>query len=206
MTGEDAALPPDLARLVVPLVGSVEETGDLWEPYRLLDPDGVAVSAVTDYLKDLQASGRSATTQRSYVLALLRWFRFLWVAGVAWEQATRAEARDFCRWLQVADKPVREHWRHRNAGERGSVPVPQSRAAGTVNPVTGKAAPGRRYSARTRMHSETVLRSFYDYHRDAVSGPIVNPFPVVRERRGGRAHAHHNPMDPYPAERGGSSF
>jgi hypothetical protein len=38
---------------------------------------------------------------------LLRWFRFLWAIGVPWNQATRAEARDFCRWLQVAGKPAR---------------------------------------------------------------------------------------------------
>jgi hypothetical protein len=43
---------------------------------------------------------------------LLRWFRFLWALGVVWDQATRVEARDFCRWLQIADKPVRPHWRH----------------------------------------------------------------------------------------------
>ena len=42
---------------------------------------------------------------------LLRWFRFLWALGVGWDQATRVEARDFCRWLQVAVKPTRPHWR-----------------------------------------------------------------------------------------------
>ncbi len=187
---------------MVPLGGSVVETGDPWEPYRMLDPGGVAVTAVAEYLKDLQATGRPATTQRSYLLALLRWFRFLWAAGVRWDQATRAEARDFCRWLQVADKPPREHWRHPHAGEPQPRPAQQTRVPGAVNPVTGKAAPGRQYAPRTRAHSETVLRSFYDFHQDAGSGPIVNPFPLGRER-GGRAHAHHNPMDPYRAERSG---
>ena len=43
---------------------------------------------------------------------LLRWFRFLRAGtGVARDQATRVEARDFCRWLQVAGKQPRPHWR-----------------------------------------------------------------------------------------------
>ena len=54
-----------------------------------------------------------------------------------------------------------------------------------------------------RVHSETVLRCFYDFHRDVGTGPMVNPFPLDRSRRGGRAHAHHNPMEPYRNERSG---
>jgi site-specific recombinase XerD len=48
-----------------------------------------------------------------------------------------------------------------------------------------------------------VLRVFYDFHRDVGTGPMVNPFPLSRERRGGRAHAHHNPMEPFRNERVG---
>jgi site-specific recombinase XerD len=51
-------------------------------------------------------------------------------------------------------------------------------------------------------HSETVLRGFYELHRDLGSGPMVNPFPLAR-RRGGRPHAHHNPMDTFQNERTG---
>jgi site-specific recombinase XerD len=54
-----------------------------------------------------------------------------------------------------------------------------------------------------RAHSETVLRAFYDFHLDAGSGPLVNPFPLDRSRRGGRARAHHNPMEPFRGERSG---
>ena len=32
---------------------------------------------------------------------------------------------------------------------------------------------------------------------------MVNPFPLDRSRRGGRSHAHHNPLDPWPREREG---
>ena len=86
-------VPLDLAGLVVPLAGAVEATGDLFEPFRLVDPEGAPVLPVTVFLADLQACGRSALTQRSYSMALLRWFRFLWFAGVPWDQATRVEAR-----------------------------------------------------------------------------------------------------------------
>jgi integrase len=122
-------------------------------------------------------------------LDLLRWFRFLWAVDVRWDRATRVEARDFCRWLQVAGRPVRSHWRRR--GE--PAPTASGRSGGT----------GRPYAASVRAHSETVLRSFYDFHLDAGCGPILNPFPLDRTRRGRRTHAHHNPMDPHRNERTG---
>jgi site-specific recombinase XerD len=62
---------------------------------------------------------------------------------------------------------------------------------------------GGTYAASVRAHSETVLRAFYDFHLEVGSGPIVNPFPLDRSRRAGRAHAHHNPMEPFRHERGG---
>jgi hypothetical protein len=108
----------DLAGLVVPLAGRLVATGDRWEPYQLLDSGGVPVEAARLYFGHLQAAGRPEPTVRSYGLDLLRWFRFLWAAGVCWDQATRAEARDFCRWLVVAGKPVRPHWREQRLGLR----------------------------------------------------------------------------------------
>jgi site-specific recombinase XerC len=45
-----------------------------------------------------------------------------------------------------------------------------------------------------------VLRAFYDYHLQTGTGPMVNPFPLVRA---GRAHAHHNPMKPFGRQRAG---
>jgi hypothetical protein len=48
-----------------------------------------------------------------------------------------------------------------------------------------------------------VLRRFYDFHLEAGSGPMVNPFPLDRGRRGGRAGAHHNPMAARRDERSG---
>lgn len=62
---------------------------------------------------------------------------------------------------------------------------------------------GGTYAASVRAHSETVLRTFYEFHLEVGSGPVVNPFPLDRSRRAGRAHAHHNPMEPFQRERGG---
>src|SRR5271166_4356847 len=121
------------------------ETGSATEPYRLIGPDGAVVTAVSAWFADLQAAGRSPATLRSYGMDLLRWFRFLWAAGVEWNRATRDEARDFSRWLII----------------------------------TGQ-GPGKPYAASVRAHSETVLRSFYGFHLEAGTGPIVNPFPLVR--------------------------
>jgi hypothetical protein len=59
------------------------------------------------------------------------------------------------------------------------------------------------YAAATRAHSESVLRAFYDLHLEAGTGPMVNPFPRSRSRRGGRANAHHNPAEPHRDERSG---
>jgi integrase len=177
----------DLAGLVVPFAGRLVATGDRWEPYRLVDADGVAVGAAVAYFGHLQAAGRSELTIRSYGMDLLRWFRFLRAVGVAWNHAVRSDARDFCRWLQVAGKPVRPHWREQDG--RGAGKPARSSGAG--------------YSPSARAHCETVLRSFYDFHVEAGTGPLVNPFPLDRSRRGGRAHAHHNPMEPFRNERSG---
>jgi len=172
----------DLARLWIPQCGRLVATGDRWEPYRLVDGEGVRVEAVSGYFAELQASSRSAATLRSYGMDLLRWFRFLWAVDVRWDRATRSDARDFCRWLQVAGRPVRPHWRR--AGDEATA-----------------VASGPVYAASVRAHSETVLRGFYDFHREAGSGPILNPFPLDRSRRERRAHAHQNPMEPTRNER-----
>jgi site-specific recombinase XerD len=183
MTGDDEPS-RDLAALAVPQGGRMVAAGDRYEPYRLVGADGVVVAAAASFFRDLLAAGRAEATVRSYGMDLLRWFRFLGAAGVRWDRATRAEARDFSRWLQGAGKQARPRWRGGDAGG-------------------GAAVPAGAYAPSVRAHSETVLRAFYDFHVDAGSGPLVNPFPLDRSRRGGRAHAHHNPMEPFRSERSG---
>src|ERR1700746_1968303 len=90
----------DLAGMVIPQVGRLVATGDGWMPYRLVDESGVSVEAVSAWFAELLASGRAVATLRSYGLDLLRWFRFCWAVGLGWEDARRADARDFSRWLQ----------------------------------------------------------------------------------------------------------
>jgi len=106
----------------------------------------------------------------------------------------------------------RNHDRHRRRRDPDNRPHPQGhRPAGHQRDPRRvqagfpgsriQAAPagaGEAYAPSVRAHSETVLRSFYDLHRDMGTGPVINPFPLDRSRRGGRAHAHHNPMGAVP--------
>ena len=126
--------PRDLAALVVPQAGRLEHAEDPWQPYRLCDPAGGVVAPVAAYLRELQARGRPETTLRAYAIALLRWFRFLWATGVPWDQATRAEARDFCCWIQQAVKPDRAGRREcEDAGETAGPPA-LTRAGAVAGP------------------------------------------------------------------------
>ena len=187
----------DLSRLVVSRAGRLVATGDAREPYRIVGPGGEVVEPVSVFLRDLLASGKSASTLRSYSVDLLRWWRFLDAVGVAWDRASRAEARDFSCWIQLTAKQRLQTSRPRAA--RLSL-----RAAGAPNPVTGKPASGDGYAPSTVAHSETVLRRFYDFHRDCGTGPVLNPFPLdASRRRRGRPHAHHNPMEEWRPERTG---
>lgn len=187
----------NLAGLVVASVGRLVPTDDEYEPYRLLDGDGIVVVPVAAFLRELMAAGRSPSTLRSYGMDLLRWLRFLRAVGVCWDRATRVEARDFSCWIQLTVKPRRLATR---ASASAGV---ATRRPGAPNGVTGKPTPGIGYAAATVAHSETVLRGFYDFHRDAGTGPILNPFPLDASRRAQRAHAHHNPMHHWSRERVG---
>ncbi|WP_222432366.1 tyrosine-type recombinase/integrase [Leekyejoonella antrihumi] len=177
----------------------------MFEPYRLVDADGVLVVPVAAFLRDLQACGRSVSTLRSYGMDLLRWFRFVWSIGIGWDRATSVEARDFCCWLGLADKPGGPvGWRHGDELVGALVEGADARGRAVApNPVTGKPRPGAGYASTTRAHCETVLRGFYEFHLEAGSGPMVNPFPLSRQRGGRRAHEHHNPMSPFKPERSG---
>jgi integrase len=198
----------DLASLALPEIGQLLETGDPWEPCRLLSPSGGLIEPVAEYFKDLLAADSPATTLRSYGHDLLRWWRFLWVFNIEWDRATREDARDFMLWMQLANKPVRVHWRHRGQdpaeNTSDSLPNPSRPTPGSPNPVTGKPTIGTKYAATTRAHCETVLRTFYDFHLANNSASLlINPFPLDRSRRRGRANAHHNPMEAFKIQRAG---
>ncbi|MBO3682358.1 site-specific integrase [Streptomyces sp. NEAU-YJ-81] len=165
-----------------PQTGELVKTADTTRPYVLVDADGVVVVPVSAFLAELQACARPAATIRSYGMDLLRWWRFLAGWGVEWDRATRLDARDFARWMQVAPKLVRAHWRRRLSDSAASAPAVRGGAV-VPNAVTGRPGPGRLYSVSTRAHCEAVLRSFYAFHLEEGTGPIINLFPAARERR-----------------------
>lgn len=153
-------------------------------PWQVLDPDEQPVAAIGQFLRDFVARGNRPGSVRSYAYDLLRWWRFLIVLEVEWDRATSAEVRDFVLWLQQAKKT-------RRAPRTKSVAT-----VGRINPVTRKQHLDDRYTVRTVRHSNAVLCSFYEYWIEFGDGPLVNPVP--REQvRGGRAHAHHNPLEPF---------
>lgn len=196
----------DLAGLVVPDVGRLISTGSEAEPYRLLDASGEVIGAATLFFEELHACDRSSATIRSYGHDLLRWWRFLAAVDVGWERASPEEGRDFARWMKIADKPRREHWRRRGEKVSGTTPVGGNAAKSghwVVNEVTGKPRQGQKFSPATRAHAETVLRAFYDFQMSIGAGPVVNPFPVDRSPRAFRSNAHHDPQDPFRNERKG---
>jgi hypothetical protein len=145
--------------LRVPRVGRVIEVTGAALPYRLLDAGGAEVAVVSEFLHDMLADDASPASLRSYAYDLLAWFRFLWAVDVPWDRAGRVEARDFALWLKTATKPARQR-------------RPDAPAAGSINPVTGKASPGRNYSARTRRHARAVIHAFYEYHREMNGRPL----------------------------------
>ncbi|MGW6739282.1 hypothetical protein ACWGDX_00810 [Streptomyces sp. NPDC055025] len=65
----------DLRSFALPESGQLLATGDVWEPYRLVDQHGQRVEPVAVYFKDLLAADTPATTLRSYGNDLLRWWR-----------------------------------------------------------------------------------------------------------------------------------
>jgi len=175
----------DLAAIRLPRWGRVDRTESV-VPWLVVDDDGVVVEPIRRYLTEFVAQPNSPKSVRSYAYTLLRWWRWLRVVGVEWDKATPCEGRDLVLWLQQAVKP-------RNTPRTRSVTT-----AGTINPVTRKRYLGDRYGVRTIRHSNAVIRSFYEYWIEVGQGPLINPIPL--DRRGGRAHAHHNPLEPFHTE------
>jgi hypothetical protein len=65
--------------------------------------------------------------------------------------------------------------------------------------VIGKLATGERLCAVHGGAQRDGAARFYDFHRGAGTGPVLNPFPLDASRRRS-AHAHHNPMDEWMPE------
>lgn len=139
------------------------------------------------FLVEFSACGNRPGSVRSYAYDLLRWWRWLRVIEVPWDRATPDDAREYALWLGLAAKP--------GAGARTTSAV----TAGTINPITRKQYLDDRYQPRTVRHAHAVLRTFYDYWAGRGEGRVLNP--IQRASRGRRPNEHHNPMEPFRAER-----
>lgn len=158
-------------------------------PWLVVDDHDVPVEPVRRFLVDFVARGNRSGSVRSYAFGLLRWWRWLLVVDVRWDQATSEEVRGLVLWLLQAAKA-------RRAGRTVSAST-----AGTVNAVTRKQYLDDGYQPRTIRHSNAVIRSFYVFWLDLgeAEGPLVNPVPLQR-KRGVRPNGHHNPLQPWRAE------
>ena len=99
----------------------------------------------------------------------------------------RAEVRDFVLWLEQATKP------------RDS---PRTKSAATVGdgqPDHPQALPRRPVPAPDDPAQQRGVAQLLRVLDRAGQGPLVNPVRCERTR-GGRAHAHHNPLDAFRAE------
>jgi Phage integrase, N-terminal SAM-like domain len=95
-------------------------------PWLVVDPAGEPVEPILRFLRDFVARDNRAGSVRSYCYALLRWWRWLMVIEVEWDQVTSADVRDFVLWLGQAVK------------RRSAARTVSAATAGTVNPVTRK--------------------------------------------------------------------
>ena len=178
-------------REAFPLVGGVEQ--DPVDPLFWVVRDGAGhnIEPVTEFLRELVANDCSPLTVRSYAHDLLRWFRFLWTSRAEWDRASRDHTRDFVLWMREAPNPQRRRQR------------PDAAPAGSLNTRTGKTYLRAGYAPATINHALTVVRQFYEFHRDSGKGPLLNPVPEPGRGRG-RFDAHHNPMEPFGPRRRGS--
>lgn len=171
-------------RAELPRVGAVVPARGVHPPYIIVNGYDDEIEAATAYLRDLALNDCSPLTVRSYGYGLLRWFRLLWLLGVAWEKATEAEVAVLAGWLRTASNPQRQRTR------AGGV------APGSVNLRTGKPTLRAGYAPRTINHALSVVSGFYGFHAHQGNGPVVNPVPVSPQRR--RALAHRSPLEPRP--------
>jgi hypothetical protein len=156
--------------------------------------DGRSVSTVSARGRRLGAScaGRGVLRRVGGVWTGMQWIccagsgscgRSGW-AGIRRHGSKRAISAAGCK--SVSNRPGRIG----GNPDGGRLGIGRERTAPRVNAVTGKAFRGDRYEPATVAHCESVVRGFSDFHREAGTGPMVNPFPLSRQRGVGRADAH----------------
>jgi site-specific recombinase XerD len=180
----------EVTRLLVPAVGRVARV-EVSPGTALLDASDRPVPEVSELFASMLASGASASSLRSYGLALLRWWRFLAAVGVRWDRASRVEARDFVLWMRLVGPAgrrggyapatinhclavVKMFYLDRMSTGAGPVVNPIPDAAGRAGRMGGAHhnpmaafTPGRRAPLRQKM-PERVPRSLPDRLFDAL--------------------------------------
>jgi site-specific recombinase XerD len=174
--------------------------GALWSLSVIEDGDatrdlaGLAVPAAGSLLETgcVSEPYRLIGPDGATVTAVSEWFADLQAAGRS-PATLRSYGMDLLRWFRFLWAAGAE-WNRATRGE--------ARDFSRWLIIAGQ-GPGKPYAASVRAHSETVLRTFYGFHLEAGTGPIMNPFPLARPRQSGRANAHHNPMELYRDEKSG---
>lgn len=138
----------------LPKFGSVVRTSHPSLPWRVAGlPAAEDAILIEDFLITLVANDCSPQTVRSYAFDLLRWWRFLAVAGNRWDTARREDVRDLVLWMRQPQTPNgRRAYRpasinhalsvlsvfYEHQARQGEGPV--------MNPVPAPAAGVRRYA------------------------------------------------------------
>lgn len=138
----------------LPKFGSVIRTSDPSLPWRVAGlPTAEDAAVIDDFLITLAANDCSSQTLRSYAFDLLRWWRFLAVAGIRWDTARREDVRDLVLWMRQPQTPNgRRAYRpasinhmlsvlsvfYEHQARQGKGPV--------MNPVPAPASGARRYA------------------------------------------------------------
>jgi integrase len=71
----------------------------------VLDGDHRVVEAAEQYLEYLRMLGRSPNAVKSYARALVLWWRFLGLYGLAWDAVRLEDFGRFLGWLRTGDTP-----------------------------------------------------------------------------------------------------
>jgi len=163
----------DVGSIVLPRWGAVVTAPEVC--WTVVGDDESRVDPVYRFMVELTATGCAPSTRRSYCYDLLRWWRFCIAVDVPWDFAGRGEVRDLIRMMKMAKNPQRKR-----SGAWTSRP-----AAGSVNPVTGKAYLQHGYAPRTMNHALSVLSEFYSFAYENAMGPMWNPVPAGSGAREG---------------------
>lgn len=107
------------------------------------------------------------------------------VQGRDWDRVTPRDGCGFTLFLTVTKKL------------RSAERTASAATAGAVNYITRKPYLNDQYAPATVRHGNAVIRTFYEFWRDRGQGPLLNPFPTVKDR----PNAHHMSLNGFASDR-----